>query len=125
MTKRKNYLDQDTAENAAYCIYMLAATHDPAERQRLAERLFRDLPIDNAARAMGHDMQTHIMQRRARTTSRRPIFTVEDIVTTDEAGRVAVDHDKLDAAHSDTVRQVLATLRSRVAAQLAQAAVQS
>ena len=123
MAKRQNYLNQETAEDAAYCILMLAATNDPDERQRLAERLFRDLPIDQAARELGKEICTHVLAQRARkATRRRPMFSVSDIISTDADGRLRVDHDKLAVAHSDTVSQVLATLRGHVAVLMAERA---
>lgn len=127
MTQRKNYLNQETAEEAAYAIALMAASNDPDERKRLAERLFHDLPISDNARQLGQEICTHVLAQRAKkATRRRPMFSVEDIVTTDDDGRLRVDHDRLAVAHGDTVSAVLATLRSHVATLLAESrAVQS
>ncbi len=123
MTTRKDYLNRETAEDASYCIHMMAATNDPDERQRLAERLFRDLPIDEDAQAIGKEICTHILAKKA--SKRRPMFSVADIISYDADGRLRLDRAKLDVAHSDTVSQVLAALRGEVATLLARQAVQA
>ena len=127
MTTRKNYLDKETSEDAAYCIHMMAATNDPDERQRLAERLFRDLPIDQAARELGKEICTHVLAQRAKKSrqDRRQRFSVAEIVSHDADGRLRLDRAKLAVAHSDTVSQVLAAVRGEVAALLARQAVQA
>ena len=127
MTKRQNYLDKETAEDAAYCIHMMAATNDPDERERLAARLFRDLPIDQSARDLGKEICTHVLAQRAKKSrqDRRQRFSVQDIVSHDADGRLRLDRDKLAVAHSDTVSQVLAAVRGEVAALLARQAVQA
>lgn len=125
MSKRQNYLDKETSEDAAYCIYAMAATNDPAERERLAERLFRNLPIDESARDLGKEICTHILAQRAKKASkRRPMYAVEDIVGYDADGRLRLDREKLAVAHSDTVSAVLAAVRGEVATLLARKAVQ-
>lgn len=125
MTQRKNFLNQETSEDASYVIHMLAASNDPDERQRLAERLLRDLPIDQAARELGSEICTHILAQRAKkSTRRRTMYAVEDILTTGDDGRLRVDHERLAVAHSDTVSAVLATLRSHVATLMTEKAVQ-
>ena len=125
MTTRKDYLNRETAEDAAYCIYAMAASNDPDERQRLAERLLRDLPIDQAARELGKEICTHILAQRAKkATRRRPMYAVEDIVSYDADGRLRLDRAKLDVAHSDTVSAVLAAVSGEVATLLAAKAVQ-
>ena len=106
MTTRKNYLDKETAEDTSYCIHMMAASNDPDERQRLAERLFRDLPIDQSARELGKEICTHILAKKA--TRRRQRFSVQDIVSHDADGRLRLDREKLAVAHGDTVSAVLA-----------------
>ena len=123
MTQRKNYLNRETAEDAAYCIHMMAATNDPAERERLAARLFRDLPIDEDAQAIGKEICTHILAKKA--TRRRQRFSVADIISYDADGRLRLDREKLAVAHSDTVSAVLAALRGEVATLLARQAVQA
>ena len=123
MTQRKNYLNRETADDAAYCIHMMAATNDPAERDRLAARLFRDLPIDEDAQAIGKEICTHILAKKA--TRRRQRFSVADIISYDADGRLRLDREKLAVAHSDTVSAVLAALRGEVATLLARQAVQA
>ena len=126
MTTRKDYLNRETAEDAAYVIHMMAASNDPDERQRLAERLFRDLPIDQAARDLGKEICTHILADRAKKSrqDRRQRFSVAEIVSHDADGRLRLDRAKLDVAHSDTVSAVLAEVRGEVATLLARQAVQ-
>ena len=126
MSKRQNYLDKETSEDASYCIHMMAATNDPDERQRLAERLFRDVPIDQSARDLGKEICTHILAQHAKkATRRRPMYAVEDIVSHDADGRLRLDRAKLDVAHSDTVSAVLAAVRGEVATLLAERTVQA
>ena len=111
MTTRKNYLNRETAEDAAYCIHMMAATNDPDERERLAERLFRDLPIDQSARELGSEICTHILAQRAKkATRRRQRFSVQDIVSHDADGRLRLDREKLAVCQSE-----VATLLARKA----------
>ena len=111
MSKRQNYLNRETAEDAAYCIHMMAATNDPDERERLAERLFRDLPIDQSARELGSEICTHILAQRAKkATRRRQRFSVQDIVSHDADGRLRLDREKLAVCQSE-----VATLLARKA----------